>query len=155
MTNAQDKPVGDALHEELTEELLERLLSSATPEAYLEQSQIDDRSLSDYLLDLIEVRGMSRADVVRRSTVNSTFVYQIFNGSRHIGRENAIKMALGIGCTLRETQRLLRHAGVSELWCKNRRDAIIMFCIDHNYTLAECDDELFRLGEQTLVPREG
>ncbi|MBP3892842.1 MAG: helix-turn-helix transcriptional regulator [Atopobiaceae bacterium] len=139
----------------MTEELLQRLLASATPEAYLEQSQTDDRSLSDYLLDLIDARGISRADVVRRSTVNSTFVYQVFNGSRHIGRDNAIKMALGIGCTLRETQRLLRHAGVSELWCKNRRDAIIMFCIDHGYSLAECDDELFRLGEQTLVPREG
>ena len=44
---------------------------------------------------------------------------------------------------------------MSELYCKNRRDAIIIYCIDKGYTLAECDDELYRLGEQTLVPREG
>jgi hypothetical protein len=44
---------------------------------------------------------------------------------------------------------------VSELWCKTRRDAIIIYCIEHGYTLAECDDELYRLGEETLVSREG
>ena len=142
-------------HEELTEELLQRLLASATPEAYLAEARTDDRSLADYLLDLIDERDLSRADVVRRSKVNSTFVYQIFNGERKVGRDNALKLALGIGCTLRETQRLLRHAGVSELWCKNRRDAIIIFCIEQGCSLEECDDELFRLGEDTLVAREG
>ena len=141
--------------EELTEELLERLLESATPEAYLEQATTDSRSLADYLGDLIEARNMTRADVVRGSAVNPTFVYQVFNGERHVGRDNAIKLALGIGCNLRETQRLLRHAGVSELWCKNRRDAIIIFCINQGCTLPECDDELYRLGEETLVSREG
>ncbi|MBQ6524630.1 MAG: XRE family transcriptional regulator [Atopobiaceae bacterium] len=139
----------------MTEELLERLLASATPEAYLSTTQTDDRSLADYLLDLIDAHGVTRADVVRGSAVNSTFVYQVFSGTRKIGRDNAIKLAFGIGCTLREAQRLLRHAGVSELWCKNRRDAIIIYAIEHGFTLAECDDELYRLGEDTLVPKEG
>ena len=74
-----------AQHEELTEELLQRLLASATPEAYLAQTATDDRSLADYLLDLIDARNMTRADVVRASAVNSTFVYQVFNGERHVG----------------------------------------------------------------------
>lgn len=155
MTKAADTGLPQAQQERLTEELLEKLLASATPEAYLEDAPTDDRSLSEYLYDLIEARGMSRADVVRGSKVNSTFVYQVFNGSRLVGRDNAIKIAFGVGCSLRETQRLLRHAGVSELWCKNRRDAIIIHCIERGLPLAECDDELFRLGEQTLVSREG
>lgn len=141
--------------EPLTEELLERLLASATPEAYLSQTPTDDRTLSDYLNDLIEARGITRADVVRGSAVNGTFVYQIFNGTRHVTRDNAIRIAFGIGCSLRETQRLLRHAGVSELWCKDRRDAIIIHCIERGLSRVECDDELYRLGEPTLTPREG
>lgn len=141
--------------EELTEELLQRLLATTSPEAYLEQTVTDDRTLGDYLHDIIEAKGLRRADVVRASTVNSTFVYQIFNGTRRVSRDNAIKLAFGAQCNLRETQRLLRHAGVSELWCKNRRDAIIIFCIEHGYSLPECDDELYRLGEETLVSREG
>lgn len=140
--------------EPLTEDLLRKLLESATPEAYLADAPTDDRSLADYLNDLIDARGITRADVVRGSAVNATFVYQVFNGERGVGRDNALKLALGIGCTLRETQRLLRHAGVSELWCKDRRDAIIIHCIEHGLSLPACDDELYRLGEPTLVERE-
>ena len=139
----------------LTEELLERLLASASPEAYIAKGAIDERSLAGYLVDLLDEKGLTRADVVRASAVNPTFVYQIFSGQRMVSRDTGIKLALGMGCTLRETQRLLRHAGMSELWCKNRRDAIIIYCIDHGLTRAETDDELFRLGEKTLVSREG
>ncbi|MBR3235484.1 MAG: XRE family transcriptional regulator [Atopobiaceae bacterium] len=141
--------------EPLTEELLQRLLASSTPEAYLEQAPTDNRTLADYLFDLIDAKGITRADVQRGSAVNSTFVYQIFKGDRKVTRDNAIRLAFGTQCTLREAQRLLRHAGVSELWCKNRRDAIIIHCIEHGYNLPACDDELYRLGEPTLVPREG
>lgn len=155
MTRDERADMTETQTEPLTEELLERLLASSSPEAYLDQAPTDDRSLSDYLMDLIDAHGVRRADVVRRSAVNSTFVYQIFAGERQVGRDNAIKIAFGIGCTLRETQRLLRHAGLSELWCKNRRDAIIIHCIDQGLLLPECDDELFRLGEPTLVQREG
>ena len=155
MTRDERADMTETQTEPLTEELLERLLASSSPEAYLDQAPTDDRSLSDYLMDLIDAHGVRRADVGRRSAVNSSFVYQIFAGERQVGRDNAIKIAFGIGCTLRETQRLLRHAGLSELWCKNRRDAIIIHCIDQGLSLPECDDELFRLGEPTLVQREG
>ena len=153
MAEAQETNV--VREEPLTEELLKHLLASTSPEAYLSSEAIDDRSFADYLMDLLEQKGMTRADVVRASAVNPTFVYQLFDGKRKAGRDTAIKLALGMGCTLRETQRLLRHAGVSELWCKNRRDAIIIYCIEHGLNRAETDDELFRLGEQTLVSREG
>ena len=153
MTESRETDAGR--EEPLTEDLLEHLLASSSPEAYLSEGTIDDRSLADYLLDLLDQKGMTRADVVRASAVNPTFVYQIFDGKRKVGRDTAIKLVLGMRCSLREAQRLLRHAGVSELWCKNRRDAIIIYCIEHGLDRAETDDELFRLGEKTLVSREG
>ena len=141
--------------EPLTEELLQRLLEASSPEAYLDETATDDRELSDYLYDLIEARGLSRAEVARASAVNATFVYQIFAGMRKVSRDNVIKLALGIGCSLRETQRLLRHAGVSGLWCKKRRDAIIIYCINQGMSLAQTDDTLYRMQEDTLVSAEG
>jgi hypothetical protein len=154
-TTSDDPQVTAAERTELlTEELLERLLSSASPEAYLSGDTLDDRSLADYLYDLIDVHGLTRADVARGAAMNGTFVYQLFEGSRGVGRDNAIKLAFGCRCSLREAQRLLRMAGLSELWCKKRRDAIIIHCIDNGLTLAQCDDELYRLGEETLVERE-
>lgn len=58
---------------------------------------------------------------------------------------------LASGCNLREAQRLLRLAGVSELWCKVPRDAILIWCFEHGLSREEADDELYRLGEKTLL----
>ena len=146
--SAADRPGDEGI---LTEELLEWLLASSSPERYLEKVDTEERDLAGYLAALLEEHGQSRANVIRASGINATFGYQIFQGTRSPGRDTAIQLAFGIGCTLRETQRLLRFADHGELWPRRRRDAIIIFCIEHGMTRAECDDELYRLGEQTLL----
>lgn len=148
---------GDGMTEEhLTADLLEQIRAAARPEDYLLQGETIDRELADYLNELRKERGMKRSAVVRESTVNETFVYDIFKGKSLPGRDNAIKLALALHCSLIETQRILRLAGVSELWPKRSRDAVIIWCIERGFTLAQCDDELYRLGERTLVnPEDG
>ena len=48
---------------------------------------------------------------------------------------------------------MLQAAGHNELYCKTRRDAIIIFCIDKRYTLMHADEELYRFGENTIGAR--
>ena len=139
-----------APQERLTEELLERLLAAQTPEAYLDQDLTIDRELPDYLHELLAAKGLKRADVVRASGLNGTFVYDVFAGKSRLGRDHALMLAFGLGCDLRETQRLLRLDGVSELWPKVRRDAILIWCVKQGLTRSQADDELYRLGEKTL-----
>ena len=115
--------MADIPEEHLTEELLDRLLASASIEQYLDEGLVSARTLTDYLFDRMEAHDLRRADVVRASGLNATVVYDIFSGKSRPGRDHAIMLAFGLKCTLRETQRLLRLAGVSELWCKQRRDA--------------------------------
>ena len=143
--------------ERLTEDLVKRLMASETLESYLaEDGATLSRSLTDYLRELLRDRRINRADVARASGVNTTFVYDIFGGKSMPGRDTAIMLAFGLGCNVQETQRLLRLAGVSELWPKRRRDAIILWCVKQGMTRAACDDELYRLGERTLLdPEDG
>lgn len=137
--------------ERLTEELLERLLASSSVDAYLDAEPLADRELTDYLSELLARRGIKRSQVARDSGINPTVVYDIFGGKSRPGRNHAIMLAFGLGCDLRETQRLLRLAGVSELWCKVRRDAIIIWCVNQGYDRTATDDELYRMGEKTLL----
>ena len=143
--------MADIPEEHLTEELLDRLLASASIEQYLDEGLVSARTLTDYLFDRMEAHDLRRADVVRASGLNATVVYDIFSGKSRPGRDHAIMLALGIGCTLRETQRLLRLDSVAELWCKDRRDAIVIWCIERGMSRACTDDELYRLGEKTLL----
>lgn len=140
--------------EPLTDELLQRLLDSATPEAYLSSVELPDRTLASYAQDLLRVKGLRRSDVIRACGIGTTFGYQIMQGKRNASRDSAIMLTFGLQCTLQETQRLLRLAGVSELWPKVRRDAIIIYCINQGMSRVECDDELYRLGEKTLLSVE-
>lgn len=140
--------------ERLTDELLEQLLASATPEAYLAETGIGNRSLPEYLGQLLAEKRLVRSEVIRAAGVNPTFGYQIFQGTRHPGRDTAIMLAFGLRCSLVEAQRLLRLAGVSELWCKVPRDAIVIFALQHGYSRVATDDELYRLGEKTLLAGE-
>ena len=142
-----------ACDEILTEELLEQLLSSASPEAYFEGPghPVEGRDLVAYLAHLLERSGLRRARVIRESGVNATFGYQVFQGTRRPGRDTALALALSLGASLRETQRLLRLSGNAELWVKDRRDAIIAFCLDRGLGRAATDDKLYELGEETLV----
>lgn len=144
---------GPACDEVLTEELLEQLLASASPEAYLEDPghPVEGRDLVAYLAHLLERSGLRRARVIRESGVNATFGYQVFQGTRRPGRDTALALALSLGASLRETQRLLRLSGNAELWVKDRRDAIIAFCVDRGMGRAATDDKLYELGEETLV----
>ena len=138
--------------ERLTEDLLRHIIAASSPDEYLAEGETMDRSLSDYLFDLLRERGIKRADVVRASGLHQTVVYDIFSGKSYPGRDNAIMLAFGLGCALVETQRLLRLAGVSELWSKVRRDAIVIWSIKEGLSREECDDELWRLDEKTLFP---
>ena len=140
------------LVERLTEDLLRHIIAASSPDEYLAEGETVDRSLSDYLFDLLRERGIKRADVVRASGLHQTVVYDIFSGKSYPDRDNAIMLAFGLGCDLVETQRLLRLAGVSELWPKVRRDAIVIWSIKEGLSREECDDELWRLGEKTLFP---
>ena len=135
----------------LTEELLDRLISSSDIQSYLDQDSTSNQTLTVFLETLREANNMKRSTLARESGLNATVVYDIFSGKSRPGRDHAIMLSIGLNCDLRETQRLLRLAGVSELWCKQPRDAIIIWCIEHGFDLTATDNELQRLGEQPLL----
>ena len=100
--------MADIPEEHLTEELLDRLLHSAKIETYLDEEHITDRALPDYLNELLDRSGIKRNPLAEKTGMNQTFIYDIFAGKSRPGRNNAIRLAFGLGCDLRETQRLLR-----------------------------------------------
>lgn len=136
--------------EPLTEELLNELLASGDPTAFIEDHHIQKRTLSDYLQYLLDIHGLQRPDVIRTAGINETFGYQIFMGQRGASRDKILQLAFAMNLTLRECNRLLKLSGANELYCKNKRDAIIIFCLDKGYTLQKTDDELYRFGEDTI-----
>lgn len=138
------------MNEPLTEDLLEQLLIADDPESFLNDNDLGQRDLPGMLADLLDAKGLRRIDVVHEAQLNETFGYQIFKGKRKPSRNKVLQLALGMRLNLKETDRLLQAAEVSTLYCKDRRDAIIIYCIEHDATLAETNDSLYEFGEDTI-----
>ncbi|PWL78289.1 MAG: transcriptional regulator [Coriobacteriia bacterium] len=138
------------MDERITEELLAELLASPSIEGFLDENAINEVTLSEYLQQLLDKKGLKRAEVIRKANLNATFGYQVFTGARGAGRDTILQLVFAMELTLREANRLLQAAGVNGLYCKNRRDGIIIFCIEHSYSLQETDEELYRFGEETI-----
>lgn len=138
------------MKEPLTEELLEELLNSSDPKKFADKYDIESKTLSEYLQQLLDEKELKRPDVIKRASINDTFGYEIFIGKKNPSRDYVLRIAFSMGLNLRETNRILKLSHANELYVKNRRDAIIIFCLDKGYSLQKTDEELYRFNEQTI-----
>ena len=146
--------MADIPEEHLTEELLDRLLASASIEQYLDEGLVSARTLTDYLFDRMEAHGPETSDVVRAIRPQRHSVYDIFSGKSRPGRDHALCWLLVSSAHYVKPNGYFVLQGVSELWCKQRRDAIIIWCIRNGFDRIATDDELYRMGEATLLPAD-
>lgn len=136
--------------ERLTQEVLQEILESPSVDAFVADHDFPAVTLAEYLQCMLEGKHLKRSRVVRMADLNETFGYQIFTGQRNPSRDKVLQIALAMALTLRETNRALAAAGVNPLDPKCRRDAIIIFCVDHGCSLQKVNEELYRLGEETV-----
>lgn len=136
--------------ERITEELLAELLDTASVDEFLDKNDAQAPSLPEQLQRLLDEKNLKRVDVVRMANLNATFGYQVFTGARGAGRNTILQIAFAMALTLRETNRLLQAAGANSLYCKTRRDGIIIFSLEHSYSLQKANEELYRFGEETI-----
>ena len=111
-----------------------------------------DESISDYLQRLCFERNVELAQVIRRSGIDRTYGYQLFNGRRTPSRDKLIQLGFGFPLMFSELQMLLRMAGKSQLYPRIRRDAAIIYGLNNNYTVTQMQ-ELLEEQELPLVDK--
>ena len=135
-----------------TGELLEELRQTISVDEYLTQNsgEIITESLTDVLKEMLETHNMSKAEAIKASNVNEVYGYQIFKGLKNPSRDKILTLCLGMEMTLAEAQRLLKVAGLGELYSRNRRDAVIIFCINKGTDVAATNELLDKMNEFVL-----
>ncbi len=127
-----------------TEKLNSLLSQSHTIDAYL--NQISDMLVNEpfgmYVSRLAIERNISIPQLCRRSALNESYTYQVLKGARNPGRDKTIQLAVGLGLDVEGTNKLLRAGGKSELYCRNKRDAIIIFSINNKMDMLAVNELL-------------
>ena len=124
-----------------TGDLMNKLTSTDTPEEldrYLEEIRgkyPDD--FSSFVKAVLQERGMSIADMQKKSGIDRNYIYQIMDGSKHPGRDKIIAIAIACDMTLPECQRALEIAQEGILYAKSRRDSLVIYAINKKMSIME------------------
>lgn len=131
-----------------TNTLMKRLFKASDLDAYLEGNESNLHSPDFYTLlkQACEKRDMLPAQVIERSQIERTYGHQLFNGTRRPSRDKVIQLALGLGLSVDETQRLLRAAGKSQLYPRLKRDAVILYALQKKLPILTVQDNLTKYG---------
>lgn len=134
-----------------TDELMGDLLKSNNIDEYMKDNAeyMIDGTLAKYLDELLEEKGLTKAEVIRASQLNEIYAYQIFAGSRMPSRDKLICLCFGMKLIVEETQQLLKAAGFAPLYPKNKRDSIIIYALNNGHEVmkvnSKMDNENFEL----------
>ena len=108
--------------DEKTTNELNHILKSCTTLSHLEAAltelpEKERLTLKCYLEELLETKGLNKADVIREANIARTYGYQIFQGERLASRDKLIALSAAMHLTLQECNRLLTIAKASSAVC--------------------------------------
>ena len=84
-------------------------------------------SFSTYVKGLMSQKGISQQTVFLNADVPERYGYKLLSGEKHTKQRDVIlRLCYAAEFTLSETQRALKKYGMSELYAKDERDALIM-----------------------------
>jgi hypothetical protein len=139
-----------------TEELLHELVEANNVGDYLQRNNQEFKSpdLGLYLRTLLVEKNCKRSEIIRAANLEMSYGYRLFEGSKlHPGRDKVLAIAIAFHLTVPETNHLLKYAGLSELYPKERRDSIIQFSLQKEYDLNTVNQTLasYQCPELDLV----
>ena len=108
-------------------------------------------SFPKYFESLESVQALGSGELIKRSSLERSYYYQIMKGTRSPGRDKVLRLCLAAGLTLRETTRALELSGNAPLYPKNRRDIILTVAINQKAGVIDANLLLSKYGEEPLA----
>lgn len=91
---------------------------------------------------LLTVKNMTKSDLIKKTTLDRNYAYQIIQGSKNASKNKIIQFCIALQCSLEESNRLLTLSDNSSLYAKQKRDALLIVAIEKQYTVMETNDLL-------------
>ena len=142
-----------------TTDTLTRILKKTAPEHvddYFREQQSElltgDKPFSAYMRDCIRRKNMRFQDVFLRADISEGYGYKLISGEKHTRQRDLIlKLCLGAAFSLEETQRALKIYGMSPLYARFPRDAVLITAISSGKTELASVNSLLRQNNQAVL----
>lgn len=132
-----------------TEELL-KLLENINIEEFKKREAFQSIDFPAYLNEVLNQHDLQPKDVIVKLNMERSYAYQILNGRRNPTRNFLIRIAFLCKLSVDETQKLLSVGNRPILYPRNRFDAAILYCIQHELSEEKLNELLKDIGEEAL-----
>lgn len=136
-----------------TEDLLNQLkLENSTYYEYLYNNKdcFLDTDISQFWKRIIAESNMKKNDIINKADIGYTFFYDILKGKKHPSRDMLIKILLVMNVDIDIFQEALRIYEWAALYPKIKRDSILIYAINHNFSLQKTVELLENNSEKAL-----
>ncbi len=103
-------------------------------------------SFSEYITQLCKRQEVVAERIIKRANIERSFGHQIFKGSRNPSRDTVLQLAFGFEADVDTAQELLKYARMSALYPRMKRDAAILYCLYHHFSIMEAQQVLHEMG---------
>lgn len=106
--------------------------------------------LSELLGELMDRKGLQKADVIKNAEMSEVYVYQILSGIRVPERKKLLCVAVAMGLDIDEVQQLLKSAGYPQLYVKKPFDSVVLYGFCKRLSVIEINELLYKYELETL-----
>lgn len=146
---------------EKTTNTLNSVLKKTKPDqvdAFLESNKGElitgEKPFAQYMRTCIRERGMQQQEVFIRADLSEGYGYKIISEEKHTNqRDTILRLCIGANLTLEETQRALKIYGMSPLYSRIPREAVIMVALNNGIT--NIADVNTLLNQNKMTPLKG
>ncbi|MEA5058759.1 MAG: hypothetical protein VB049_01785 [Candidatus Pelethousia sp.] len=110
------------------------------------EQEMQLQSFCEYITELCEKQGEVPEHIIKRTNLERSFGHQLFKGTRNPSRDTVLQLAFGFNADVIRAQELLRYAGMSALYPRMKRDAVIIYCLHNRISIVETQTILHELA---------
>ena len=135
-----------------TEKIQNKLEGTQSITEFLNENkeQFDLLPIGEYIEMELAKRKIKKQKVINESGISKRYFNQILSGEKTPARRYIIRIFLSLGLDLPDVQWYLKACDYSQLFVKNKRDAIIIYSINNKLPVGECNKMLNKAGLENL-----
>jgi len=130
-----------------TQAMNEKLKGDVFPSDWEDFLDEDIRSFFD---ELLFESGQKKSEIIQKANIPRTYGYQLMEGRRKGKRDYYILIGIAMGLDLKTVQRMLAVTRCGGLHSLIKRDAAIIFAINHGYDPIRTYDFMCAVGVDPL-----
>lgn len=139
--------MNDQTNQMKTSTIFKNLFKTSDLEQFMQKNSeaVQLQSFNEYITELCIKHGGVPERIIRRANIERSFGHQLFKGTRKPSRDTVLQLAFGFDDGVDTAQELLKHARMSALYPRVKRDAAIIYCLHNHLTIVDTQSVLHEM----------